>query len=216
MHVIGIEKDIMEINRGIAKRNRELFEENGVFAFNIMGAIGSGKTSLIEALYERLKDFRVGVIAGDVISDVDAKRLDKLDVPVVGINTGRECHLDAHLIQHSLEKIPLNKIDLLFIENVGNLICPVDFALGAQKRVTMVSVSEGDDTVEKHPVIFLNSDAAVINKIDIAGFVGADAGKMRDDAVRINPGLRVFMTSIKTGEGIPELTEWIRNEKQKG
>jgi hydrogenase nickel incorporation protein HypB len=216
MHVIGIEKDIMEINMKIAERNRELFEENGVFAFNIMGAIGSGKTSLIEALYEKLKDFRMGVIAGDVISDVDAKRLDKLAVPVVGINTGKECHLDAHLIQHSLEKIPLNRIDLLFIENVGNLICPVDFALGAQKRITMVSVSEGDDTVEKHPMIFLSSDAAVINKIDIAGFVGADAGKMRDDAFRINPKLRVFMTSIKTGEGIPELTEWIRNEKQKG
>jgi hydrogenase nickel incorporation protein HypB len=216
MHVIGIEKDMMEINRKIAEANRSLFRKEGVFALNIMGAVGSGKTSLIEVLYEKFKGFRVGVIAGDVISDIDAKRLEKLGIPVIGVNTGRECHLDAHLIQHSLDKIPLKEIDLLFIENVGNLICPVDFPLGAQRSVTMVSVSEGDDTVEKHPMIFLNSDAAVINKIDIAESVGADPVKMRDDALEINPKLRVFMTSVKTGDGIPELAEWIWNEKRKG
>lgn len=215
MHVIGVERDIMEINRGIANRNRRRFEENKVFAFNIMGAIGSGKTSLIEILYKKLEDYRIGVIAGDVISDIDAERLKKLGIPVIGVNTGRECHLDAHLIQHSLEKLPLNEIDLLFIENVGNLICPVDFALGTQRNITIVSVSEGDDTVEKHPMIFLDSDAAIINKIDIAEAVGADAGKMRSDALKINPNLRVFMTSIKTGEGVSELVEWMVNEKQK-
>ncbi len=215
MHVIGVERDIMEINRGIADRNRRRFEENRVFAFNIMGAIGSGKTSLIEILYKKLEDYRIGVIAGDVISDIDAERLKKLGIPVIGVNTGRECHLDAHLIQHSLGKLPLNEIDLLFIENVGNLICPVDFALGTQRNITIVSVSEGDDTVEKHPMIFLDSDAAIINKIDIAEAVGADAGKMRSDALKINPNLRVFMTSIKTGEGVSELVEWMVNEKQK-
>ena len=216
MHVIGIERDMLKINREIAKKNRKLLDEKGVFAINIMGAIGSGKTSLIEVLHGELRDLSIGVIAGDVISEIDAKRLEKLGIPVIGVNTGKECHLDARLIKQSLGKIPLEEIDLLFIENVGNLICPVDFALGSQMRITIVSVSEGDDTVEKHPMIFLDSDAAIINKIDIAEAVSADAKKMRDDAVGINPELRVFMTSIKTGEGIPELAEWIIGEKGKG
>ncbi len=212
MHVIEMGKDILKINREIAKKNRKLFDENEIFAVNIMGAIGSGKTSMIESLVERLNEFRIAAIAGDVISDLDSKRLKKLGIPTIGVNTGKECHLDAHLVEHSIKKLPLKDIDILFIENVGNLICPVDFDLGSQKRIILVSVTEGDDTVEKHPMIFVTSDAAIINKIDIADAVNASPGKMKNDAIRLNSKLAVFLTSIKTGEGVDELTEWIRSE----
>jgi hydrogenase nickel incorporation protein HypB len=213
MHVIGIEKDIYEINRKIAEKNKKRLEENGVLAINFMGAIGSGKTAMIEALDKKLVGYRMAAIAGDVISDLDASRLKKLGIPVVGVNTGKECHLDAHLVEHALDKIPLKGLDILFIENVGNLICPVDFDLGTQLDVTIVSVSEGDDTVEKHPMIFMTSNAAVINKIDIAEPVGADADKMRRDALRINPKLKVFMTSIKKDTGINEFADWIKKAR---
>lgn len=210
MHVIGVGRDVFEINNRIAERNRKLFREKGILAINLMGAIGSGKTALIEVLSKRMKDYRIAAIAGDVVSDLDAKRLEKTGIPVVGVNTGRECHLDAHLVEHALEKLPLEEIDILFIENVGNLICPVDFDLGALVNIAIVSVSEGDDTVEKHPMIFASSNAAIINKIDIAEAVSADPLKMRDDALRINPDLKVFLTSIKTGKGLDEFIDWIK------
>ena len=215
MHVIGIEKDVYEINRKIAERNKKLFDDSGVLAINFMGAIGSGKTAMIEALDKKLAGYRMAAIAGDMISDLDANRLKKLGIPVVGVNTGKECHLDAHMVEHALDKIPLKNLDILFIENVGNLICPVDFDLGTQLDVTIVSVSEGDDTVEKHPMIFMASDAAVINKIDIAEPVGADADKMRKDALRINSKLKVFMTTIKKDRGIDEFADWIKKERDK-
>ncbi len=131
------------------------------------------------------------------------------------MNTGRECHLDAHLVEHAVDELDLEDIDILFVENVGNLICPVDFVLGTQLNVTIVSVSEGDDTVEKHPMIFVSSDAAVINKIDIAEAVGADAGKMRKDALHINSKLLVFMTSIRKDVGVDEFADWIKSEVER-
>lgn len=211
MHVIDVDKDIMGINRKIAQRNHKLLKERGVFAIDVLGAIGSGKTSLIEYIVKKIGDeYRIGAIAGDVISDADAGRLKALGIPVVGLNTGKECHLDAHLVEHALEKLPLDDLDILFIENVGNLICPVDFPLGAEKRIVVVSVSEGDDTVEKHPMIFLDCDAAIINKIDIADAVDASVDKMESDVKRINANLRVFKTSIKTDEGIDEVIGWLR------
>jgi hydrogenase nickel incorporation protein HypB len=215
MHVIGLGKDVFEINRKIAERNREMFRKKKVLAVNFMGAIGSGKTAMIEKLHVKMPDIRMAAIAGDIISDLDANRLKKLGIPVIGVNTGKECHLDAHQIEHAAEALDLKKIDILFIENVGNLICPVDFDLGSQLNVTIVSVSEGDDTVEKHPMIFMSSDAAVINKIDIAEAVGADAEKMRKDALKIKPSLKVFMTSIRKDQGIEEFADWLRYERGK-
>lgn len=215
MHVIGMEKDVFEINKKIAERNRKTFDDANVLAINFMGAIGSGKTAMIEVLYRKLEGYRIAAIAGDIISDLDANRLKKLGIPVMGVNTGKECHLDAHLVEHAVDHFNLKEIDILFIENVGNLICPVDFDLGTQLNVTIVSVSEGDDTVEKHPMIFMSSDAAVINKIDIAEAVGADAEKMRKDALHINPKLKVFMTSIRKDKGIDEFAEWIKGAKKK-
>lgn len=169
MHKIAdveIQHDIMVANRKLARNNQRLLDQNGIFAVDVLGAIGSGKTSLIETLIDHL-DHKVGVIAGDVISKYDAGRFESHNVPVVGLNTGKECHLDAHLVKHALEDMPLEDIDLLFIENVGNLICPVDFELGSHLRMVVISVSEGDDTVEKHPLIFQDADLVVINKVDL-------------------------------------------------
>ncbi|MEN4005984.1 MAG: hydrogenase nickel incorporation protein HypB [Methanobacteriaceae archaeon] len=207
MHKIAeveIHHDIMLANKKLAKRNQRIFDRAGVFAIDVLGAIGSGKTSLIENLIDKM-DYRIGVIAGDVISRFDAGRFEKHNVPVVGLNTGKECHLDAHLVEHALHDLPMDDIELLFIENVGNLICPVDFDLGSHIRMVVISVSEGDDTVLKHPLIFKDVDIVVINKVDIAEAVGADENKMVDDVLKLNPGVVVIKSSLKTGAGIDEI-----------
>ena len=212
MHKIAeveIQHDIMVANKKLAMRNQRIFDKAGVFAIDVLGAIGSGKTSLIETLIDEM-DYKIGVIAGDVISKFDAGRFKNHDVPVVGLNTGRECHLDAHLVEHALDDLPLEDLEILFIENVGNLICPVDFDLGSHIRMVVISVSEGDDTVEKHPLIFKDADIVVINKIDIAKAVGADENKMVDDVLRLNHGAVVIKSSLKTGEGLDEIINSIQ------
>ncbi|MDI6724171.1 MAG: hydrogenase nickel incorporation protein HypB [Methanobacterium sp.] len=209
MHKIAeveIQHDIMVANKKLAKRNQRIFDKADVFTVDVLGAIGSGKTSLIENLIEKM-DNKIGVIAGDVISRFDAGRFEKYNVPVVGLNTGKECHLDAHLVEHALDDLPLDDIEILFIENVGNLICPVDFDLGAHIRMVVISVSEGDDTVEKHPLIFKDADIVVINKVDIAKAVGADENKMFNDVKELNPDVIVIKSSLKTGEGLNEIME---------
>lgn len=207
MHKIAeveIQHDIMIANRKLAKRNQKILDNQGVYSIDVLGAIGSGKTSLIETLIEKM-DHKIGVIAGDVISKFDAGRFEKYNIPVVGLNTGKECHLDAHLVEHAFGDMPLEDIDLLFIENVGNLICPVDFDLGSHIRMVVISVSEGDDTVEKHPLIFKDADLVVINKVDIAEAVGADSDKMVSDVKELNPDVKVIKSSLKTGEGLDEI-----------
>lgn len=213
MHKIAeveIQHDIMVANKKLAQRNQRMLDKAGVFTVDVLGAIGSGKTSLIEILIQKM-DHKIGVIAGDVISKFDAGRFQKYNVPVIGLNTGKECHLDAHLVEHAFEDLPLKEIDLLFIENVGNLICPVDFDLGSHMRMVVVSVTEGDDTVEKHPLIFKDADLVVINKIDIAEAVGADEEKMASDARKLNPDVEVIKSSLKTGEGVKEIIKAIED-----
>ena len=204
---VSIGTDLIQKNEELALKNKDLLDAHNVKAFNIMGAIGSGKTMLIEHAVERLKDrYRCAVFAGDVIARYDAERFEKKGILAVPVNTGKECHLDAHLVEHALEKVNLDTTDLLFIENVGNLVCPSDFVLGEHKRIVVVSVTEGDDTIAKHPMIFRISDAVIVNKIDIATFVDADPDKMIEDAKRINPKIDAIKTSCKTGEG---LDKWI-------
>lgn len=206
---IPVAHDVFEANRELGLKNRKYLEAHGVKAINVMGAIGSGKTSLIEVAIKKLRDeMKIAVIAGDVIADFDSDRFRKLEVPVVPMNTGSECHLDAHLMEHGLGKLDLDKLDLIFVENVGNLICPSDFYLGEHKRVIVVSVSEGDDIVAKHPVIFKHGDVAIVNKIDIASFVEADPDKMIDDALKNIP--RAFKTSVRTGDGIDQWLAFIQ------
>lgn len=211
---IEVQHDIMLANKKLAKRNQDILDEANVFSVDFLGAIGSGKTSLIEKLVDEM-DVKIGVIAGDVVSKFDAGRIEKHNVPVVGLNTGKECHLDAHLVEHALSDFNLNDIDFLFIENVGNLICPADFDLGSHIRIVVISSSEGDDTVEKHPLIFKEADLVIINKIDIAEAVGADIDKMEKDVKYLNPDVQVIKTSLKKDIGLNEVIDSILNFSKK-
>ncbi|MDP2766027.1 MAG: hydrogenase nickel incorporation protein HypB [Candidatus Methanoperedens sp.] len=213
---VPIGYDVLAVNAELARRNRNDLDKFGITAFNIMGAIGSGKTLLIEKTIEWIgKSYRIGAIAGDVVARIDAARFEKFGIPTIGLNTGKECHLDAHLVEHGLEKLPLDSLDILFIENVGNLICPADYELGEHKRVVIVSVSEGDDIVEKHPMIFTTADLIIVNKIDIAEAVSADADKMVKDARIINPRIDVLKMSLKTWEGFEEWINFVEKSTKK-
>lgn len=213
MHHIDVrlEKDIYDVNNTLADNNAKLLRERGVRAFDLLGAIGSGKTALIERLVPMLikKGLRAGAIAGDVYGDDDFKRIIALGIPAFNANTGKECHLDAHLVEHAIAHLPLDDIDLLFIENVGNMVCPTDFRLGAEKRIVIVSSTEGDDVVNKHPMMFRDCTIGVINKVDLAPLVGANLDRMESDIHRYNPGMPVFRTNLKTGDGIAALLDSI-------
>ena len=209
---VEVAKNIMDANKRLADKNLKNLEDKEIFCVDFVGAIGSGKTTLIEEIIDNT-DYNIGVLAGDVISEFDAGRIEKHDVPVVGLNTGKECHLDAHLVGHGLHDLPLDDLDMIIIENVGNLICPVDFELGSHMRIVVVSVTEGDDTVEKHPLIFQTSDAVVINKIDLAEAVGADADKMVADAKKLNPNVKIIKSSLKDGSGLDEIIKAIEEKK---
>jgi len=205
---IEVEESLLEVNRRIAEENRRLLDERGVYVVEFMGSIGSGKTSLIEALVEKLKErYRIGYVAGDLTTTIDADRVGRHGVPVVQLNTGRECHLDANLFRKALYQLDLNGIDLLLVENVGNLICPADFPLGSHRKVVVVSVTEGEHMVRKHPIIFKEADVAVINKVDLAEEMGVSPSSLERDAKELNPRIKVVKTSVKTGDGIDELVE---------
>ena len=210
---VEVAKNIMDANKKLADKNKKNLEDKGIFCVDFVGAIGSGKTTLVEEIIDNT-DYKIGVLAGDVISKFDAGRIEKHDVPVVGLNTGKECHLDAHLVGHGIADLPLDDLDMLIIENVGNLICPVDFELGSHLRIVVVSVTEGDDTVEKHPIIFQTSDVVVINKVDLADAVGADADKMVNDAKELNPNIKVIKSSLKEGTGLDEIIACIEEAMQ--
>lgn len=213
MHHIDVhlEKDVFDVNNRIADANARHLRDHGVRAFDLLGAIGSGKTALIEQLVPLLRErgLRAGAVAGDVYGDDDFRRLQKTGIPAVNANTGKECHLDAHLVEHALQDLPLDEIDLLFIENVGNMVCPTDFRLGAGARIVVVSATEGDDVVNKHPMMFRGGSIAVINKTDLAGAVGADLDRMEADIRRYNPDMPIFRTNLRTGEGVVPLLDAI-------
>lgn len=205
---IELEESLLARNRELAEKNRKLLDEKGVTAIDVMGSIGSGKTTLIGQLVRKLKGRRsIAVIAGDLTTTIDADRIGREGVQVVQVNTGKECHLDAHLVGKALEEMDLDAIDLLFIENVGNLICPGEFPLGAHKRLVVVSVTEGPYMVVKHPYIFLDASVAVINKIDLAEAMRVDPAKLEKDVLKINPSARVVRTNALTGEGVDEVIQ---------
>jgi len=201
---ITLGADILEVNKELANRNKLRFSKSGVKVFDFMGSIGSGKTLIIEALIDLLKAKGIspGAVAGDVSGNDDYLRFKGHDVPVLNINTNKDCHLDAHLIEHSIEDFDLSKIDVLFIENVGNLVCPADFPLGTDKRVVVISVTEGDDMVRKHPVIFGMADIIVVNKIDLAEIVEVDTDIIASDAKKVAPHTKLIMTDAKHKVGI--------------
>ncbi|WP_456436181.1 hydrogenase nickel incorporation protein HypB [Methanopyrus sp.] len=209
---VDVSEDLLEVNRNLAREVRETLDEHNVRAVEVLGSIGSGKTSLIEWIVKEYGgEYSFAVIAGDVVSEYDESRFKDLGVPTVGLNTGRECHLDAHMVQHGLEHLEeltdLDEVDVLFIENVGNLVCPADFPIGAHLRVIVVSATEGEDVIGKHPMMIRRGDVLVVNKIDLADACGVSPETMVSTAKEINPDLEVYLTSIKTGEGMAELAE---------
>jgi hydrogenase nickel incorporation protein HypB len=205
---IELEADLLRANKELATKNRELLKRHGVMAIDVMGSIGSGKTTLIEKLVQALKKkYRIAVFKGDLTTTIDAELIGRHGVEAVPINTGKECHLDANLVKKALKKINLEDVNLLFIENVGNLICPADFPLGSEKRVVVISVTEGPYMVVKHPFIFMDADVAVVNKKDLAQAMGVDIKKLKADVKEINPNVKVVATNGRSGEGVKEVID---------
>lgn len=201
---------ILEANERLAEENRRRFKDAGVFVINLMGAPGAGKTSLLEkTIYEVKGSMRVGVIEGDIAGTDDAERINSTGVPVVQINTGGACHLDANMISEVLPDIPLKDLDMLIIENVGNLVCPAEFKVGEDMKAMVLSISEGHDKPLKYPLMFQESSALVVNKIDLLPYVSVDINKLRRDALSLNPNLKIFEVSCRTGEGLDKWTEWL-------
>jgi hydrogenase nickel incorporation protein HypB len=198
--------DILEVNKQLAEKNLKLLKKYNVQAIDIMGSIGAGKTSLIEKIVQRLKKrYRIAVFKGDLTTTIDADRIGRHGVQVITINTGRECHLDANVIARALEKISLENIDLLIIENVGNLICPAEFPLGTNKRVVVVSVTEGPYMIVKHPFTFMKADVLVINKEDLAKIMKINPKQLEIQVRKIKPDIKVTLTNALKGEGVREL-----------
>jgi len=205
---IELEEDFIKANERMADLNRKTFDRYGVKVIDFMGSIGSGKTSIIERLVEVLKGrYKVGVIAGDTTTTIDAERVARHGVPSLQINTGRECHLDAPLVRKASKKLLREGVNLILIENVGNLICPAEFPLGAHKRVVVVSVTEGEYMIKKKQDIFRAAQVGIINKKDMAGYMGIDANELVKDALEANPKMKVVVMSAKKGEGIDELVK---------
>ena len=207
---IKVLKDILGANEQIAERNRALLDSNNVFAVNLMSSPGAGKTSLILETIKRLKGkTRIGVIEGDVSSSIDAEVIGKEGVPVIQINTAGECHLDANMTYNALGNMPLQDIELLLIENVGNLICPAEFTLGEHKKVLVSSVPEGDDKPFKYPLMFHKADAVLINKIDLLPYLKFDIQAFSQAIKGINGKVEISQISCATGQGIQEWVSWL-------
>lgn len=205
---IELEESLLRKNRKIAEENRRLLEENNILAIDVMGSVGSGKTTLISQMVRRLrKRYRMAAIAGDLTTTIDAENLSRAGAKVIQVNTGKECHLDANLIKKALKELPLKSLDLIFIENVGNLICPAEFPLGSEKRIVVISFSEGPYIVLKHPYIFLDADLVVVNKKDLAKRMGVSFGKLKREILTLKPKIEVIPTMAKKGEGISEVIE---------
>ena len=211
MSVVTVERKILEKNDVVAAQNRQLFKKNKLFTINLLSSPGSGKTSLLEKTMEELNDaVKIAVVEGDVQTDNDAQRIAKYNVPVVQIVTNGGCHLEAKLVQNALDNFDLSDLDLLVIENVGNLVCPANYDLGEEKKIVMVSTTEGDDKPAKYPSMFRVSDVMVINKTDLLPYVDFDMNKVKEHALTINPELTIIELSCKTGEGFEGWIKWLR------
>lgn len=205
---------ILEHNHEAAKHNREHFDKLGCCVFNLMSAPGAGKTTLLENILPTLsKEWSLSVIEGDMVGDLDAQRLENIGATVYQISTGRSCHLDAQMIGRLLHSKDLKNQDLIFIENVGNLVCPAEFPLGETKRVVLLSVTEGDDKPLKYPVIFRNCDAVIFTKCDLLPYVNFDMKKAQSYVANINAEAAIFAVSTSSQEGIADCLKWIEQAR---
>jgi hydrogenase nickel incorporation protein HypB len=210
MSVITIERKVLEKNDQIAQRNRQFFKERGIFVLNLVSSPGAGKTSILEKTFQELRgSMNIAVIEGDVQTDLDAQRVARYGVSVVQIVTLGGCHLEASLVQDALKNMDLAGVDTLFIENVGNLVCPSNYDLGEAIKVVVLSTTEGDDKPLKYPAMFRNSSVLIINKIDLIPYVNCNLNALKSNALQINPALKVFEISCFTGAGIPEWCRWL-------
>ncbi len=210
---VSVVENILSANDRLAADNRARLDEARVFAINLMASPGAGKTSLITRTVEALRErWRIGVVDGDLASTLDADRVAALGVPTVQINTGGNCHLDAVMLRTALPQLPLGELDLLIVENVGNLVCPASFKLGVHKDVLIASVPEGDDKPYKYPPMYRGVDALILNKIDVLDAFDFDVDYFRRGVEVLNPGLAFFPLSCKTGEGLEAWLNWVEDQ----
>ena len=210
---ISVVKNILEANDRIAQQNRTLFDEYNLTVVNLMSSPGAGKTSLLERTIQALKsDISVGVIEGDIQSSQDAERIARMEIPVVQINTGGACHLDGNMIRDTFGEFDMANLDLLVVENVGNLVCPAEFKVGEDFKAMILSVTEGDDKPAKYPLMFHESSVLIINKIDLLPYVDCTVERIREEALKINPHMAIFEVSCKTGEGLDAWYEWLKEK----
>lgn len=212
MSIVTIERKVLERNDAVAAGNRAAFAARGLFVFNLVSSPGAGKTSLLERTIARLRDgMRLAVVEGDVQTDLDAQRVARYGVPVVQIVTNGGCHLEARLVADAIGQLDLGALDVLVIENVGNLVCPANYDLGEAMKVVVLSTTEGDDKPLKYPAMFRHAEVLVINKIDLLPYVDADVQAIRRNALDINPSLTIFETSCRDGAGLDAWCAWIRS-----
>ncbi|HEX3031972.1 MAG TPA: hydrogenase nickel incorporation protein HypB [Bacillota bacterium] len=207
---ISIKTDVLKGNEDQAAANRAIFNKEGITALNIMGSPGAGKTTILERTIQLAKArLKLGVIEGDIFTTKDADRIEGQGVPVTQINTGGACHLDAVMVNKALKELPLAELELIIIENVGNLVCPVEFNLGEHLKVAILSVIEGDDKPLKYPLIFRESTVVLLNKMDLLPFCDVNLENMKQDIYSINPQIKLFEVSARTGEGMEQWVEWL-------
>jgi hydrogenase nickel incorporation protein HypB len=210
---ISVVKQVLDANDRIARENRKLFDEKGIYVINLMSSPGAGKTTLVEKTIGALRQmFTISVIEGDIQDTYDAIRVAKLDIPVVQINTGGGCHIDANMVREALADLSLEGVDLLINENVGNLVCPAEFKIGENAKIMILSTPEGADKPSKYPLMFHESSVMLINKMDLMPYVSFDLAKAKADALKCNPELRIFEVSCKTGEGLDGWYQWIASQ----
>ncbi len=213
---LNVNQDILSANDILAENLRTRFVNSGVFVMNLMSSPGAGKTSLILKIIESLSGkYSVGVIEGDIASDVDARKIQETQVDVVQINTNGACHLDANMILSASQSLGIEGKDLLIIENVGNLVCPAEFNLGENVKVMILSIPEGHDKPMKYPLMFTESNALILNKIDLLPYTNFDMEQLRNTVTAMNPNIKIFPLSAKTGQGVSEFTGWLENRIKK-
>jgi hydrogenase nickel incorporation protein HypB len=218
MHRTAVKKvvleNVLDANNTLAGANRDVFDRAGTYTINMMSSPGAGKTALLERTLERLRNqLRLGVLEGDVQTTLDADRLARFHIPLVQVNTdpgfGGECHLDANMVRSGLSELPLDDIDILIIENVGNLVCPAEFRVGEDTRVMVYSVTEGEEKPLKYPLMFRSADLVLVNKVDLLEHLDFDLEQFLGNLDAVNPGVRRVLTSARTGQGVDEWCAWL-------